>query len=62
VESALKKLGFNPRIHVWNRKNNRKLFGLYLNGKRQTILFYKKINFIGEKKYKLRNFINTLAP
>lgn len=62
VEGILKKLGFNPKTYTWNRKNGNRLFGLYLNGKKNVQLFYKEINFIGEKAKKLKNYIDITAP
>ena len=61
VEVSLKTLGLNPKLYVWNRKGGNKLYGLHLNGKEQTILFYKKVNFVGEKANKLDNYIKSIA-
>ncbi len=58
IEKSLHKLGFNPRISVWNRKIGNPLYGVYLNGHRQANLFYQKIGFIGEKANKLTHFLN----
>jgi intein/homing endonuclease len=57
IKNVLEKLNFNPRIYKWNRKKGNKLFGLYLNGKEQTKLFYMKINFIGEKADRLKSYL-----
>jgi len=62
VEKALKKLGFAPTVYTWKRKEDNKLHGLYLNGEKQIKLFYKKINFIGEKYNKLEKYIKSIAP
>lgn len=65
VKKALKNLGFNPRVSVWNRRNGSKLYRLHLNGWEQTLLFYRKINFIGEKANKLKKYITNspgIAP
>ncbi len=60
VKIFLKKLGFNPRTYVWNRKGGNKLFGLYLYGKKEVKLFYEKIGFIGEKRKRLGIYINNI--
>lgn len=60
IKDILIKLKFKPYLNVWDRKKGNKLYFLRLNGKEQTKLFYKKINFIGHKSNKLKKYINFI--
>lgn len=62
VEQMLIRAGFAPRKTVWNRKVGNKLYGLWLNGRKQTKMFYEKINFVGEKTKKLKDYIGYNSP
>ena len=56
IKVALSRLGFHPRTYVWKRKGGNNLYGLYLNGKSQVKLFYKKIDFVGDKRKLLKSY------
>lgn len=64
VNTLLKKLGFDPHINKYNRKNGNLLYNVRLNGMLQANLFYDKINFVGEKTSRLKNLIlyNKMQP
>lgn len=58
----LKNLNFKPHINLYNRKIGNKLYNIRLNGFEQLTKFYKEINFIGEKLYKLERLTNYNSP
>jgi DNA-binding transcriptional regulator WhiA len=59
VDKLLKKLKFRPNLNVYNRKVGNKLFNIRLNGYEQVRLFYKEINFIGDKLPKLEKTLTA---
>lgn len=62
TEKMLLRIGFAPTKTAWNRKIGNTLYGLRLNGKKQTRMFYEKINFAGEKAKKLKDYVNHISP
>lgn len=57
VHASLKELGFNAHLNRYDRKIGNPLYSVRLNGLSQSLLFYKYINFIGEKQYRLKNLV-----
>lgn len=65
IDIVMKKLGFNSKIYIYNRKKGNRLYSLRINGFEQVLKFYNEIGFIGEKEKRLQKLINqnkSIAP